>query len=199
MFGAVGVLSAIPFQEAAWFSGALYNVAVTTPTQIWDSYERGMGVDMATTYGQLYLLKHQYVNHAYMDNLKVLCASFKVTYHKGVPMPYKSFSWLSTHYQNKLLFEGETNLKLLQMEVIAFKTGLQVKYDALLKTVQKAGKKVQNWNYQDMTGHKLYTHILSTFMEKHDHMMPSWSSCSIIFLWYAFSSFPPWYFSRILR
>lgn len=58
MFGAVGVLSAIPFQEAARFSGALYNVAVTTPTQIWDSSERGMGVDMATTYGQLYLLKH---------------------------------------------------------------------------------------------------------------------------------------------
>ena len=83
-----------------------------------------------------------------MDNLKVFCASFKVTYHKGVPMPHKSFSWLSTHHQNKLLFEGETNLKLLQMEVIAFKTGLQVEYDALLKTVQKAGKKVQSWNYQ---------------------------------------------------
>ena len=101
-------------------------------------------MDMATTSGQLYLLKHQYVNHVYMDNLKVFCASFKVTYHKGVPTPHKSFSWLSTHYQNKLLFEGETHLKLLQMEVIAFKTGLQVEYDALLKTVQKAGKKVQN-------------------------------------------------------
>ena len=64
-------------------------------------------------------------------------------------------------------------------------------------------KKAQKSNYENMTGRKLSscTHASSQhpYVRRSHHMMPSWPSCSSVFLWYAFRSFPPWYFSRILR